>query len=64
MVSLMLLTMYSTWYVCRCQAGDLSGKHGQLELYSDVSDRPTYTFVDPNVQLSGLYSSKCSLHIK
>ena len=41
---------------CRCQAGDLSGKHGQLDLYSDVSNRPTYTFVDPNLQLMGSYS--------
>ena len=44
----------------RCQAGDLSGKHGQLQISSDVSNRATYTFVDPNLQLSGASSSKWS----
>ena len=51
-----LMSCFFLTLMSRCQAGDLSGKHGELELYSDVSSRPTYTFVDPNVQLSGMYS--------
>ena len=51
-----IIVVFNILSISRCQAGDLSGKHGLLELYSDVSSRPTYTFVDPNVQLSGMYS--------
>ena len=46
--------------VCRCESGDLSGKHGQLRLFSNVANRATYTFVDSNLHLVGEYSSEQS----
>ena len=42
----------------RCESGDKSGKHGQLSIASAVSGRPSYTYVDPNLYLSGAYTSE------
>lgn len=46
----------STLYSLRCESGDLSNKHGQLRIAPDTNNRPTFTYVDSNLQLSGSYS--------
>ena len=48
--------------MCRCESGDLTGKHGQLDISPDGSDRPTYTYVDSNVQLTGDFTSEYEPH--
>ena len=44
--------------VYRCESGDMSGKHGQLSIASAAPGRPSYTYVDPNLYLSGSYTSE------
>lgn len=44
--------------MCRCESGDLTGKHDQLNISPDGASRPTFTYVDSNVQLSGNSTSK------
>ena len=56
----------SPLYPLRCESGDLSNKHGQLQISALVRDRKTYTFVDNNLALSGEYSivgRSISLHL-
>lgn len=43
----------------RCESGDMSGKHGQLVIASGSDqNRPTFTYIDNNLELGGTYSSK------
>ncbi|CAI8031417.1 hypothetical protein GBAR_LOCUS17832 [Geodia barretti] len=44
-------------YQLRCESGDMTGKHGQLEIatFSD-KNRPTFSYVDNNLELGGAYS--------
>ena len=42
----------------RCESGDMGGKHGRLDLSPDGASRPTYTYVDSNLQLTGSSSSE------
>ena len=37
----------------RCESGDLSGKHGNLDLSQGIASRKTYTYVDANLNLWG-----------
>ena len=48
----------------RCESGDLSNKHGQLEFSPLSPTRKTYTYIDPNLQLKGSFGSKqTELHV-
>jgi len=38
--------------------GDLSGKHGSINVGSNTTSRPTYTFMDNNILLSGSFSGE------
>ena len=49
---------YCVCIISRCEQGDLTGKHGQLDISPDGDDRPTYTYVDSNLQLAGDTTSK------
>ena len=42
----------------RCESGDLSNKHGKLQISAAVQNRKTYTYVDNNLALTSNYSSK------
>ena len=37
----------------RCESGDLSGKHGKLNLGPGTASRKTYTYIDTNLNLWG-----------
>lgn len=43
---------------CRCESGDLSGKHGRLSIASDGPSRRMFTYVDSNLALTGMFSGK------
>ena len=48
----------------RCKSGDMTGKHGQLTIASfGDNNRPTYSFIDSNLELGGAYSSELTLHM-
>ena len=53
---------YCTVCVYRCESGDMSGKHGQLSIAYAVPGRPSYTYVDPNLYLSGGFTSECTTY--
>ena len=44
--------------LCRCEVGDLSGKHGRLSIRATDSPERTLVFYDPNLPLVGPYTSK------
>jgi Cu/Zn superoxide dismutase len=47
----------SETYPLRCESGDMSGKHDQLEIAAGPDpNRPTYSYVDSNLELGGTYS--------
>ena len=43
---------------CRCENGDLTGKHGELTISPLGASRNTYAFIDSNLQLDQTYKSK------
>ena len=46
-----------TYSLCRCESGDLSGKHGKLIFSPLGPNRRIEAYVDPNLQLLGEYKS-------
>ena len=46
----------------RCESGDLSNKHGQLNIDPGTSDRESVTYTDSNLNIFGPanYSSECT----
>ena len=58
MLNILYLVYPHNLYLCSCASGDLSGKHGTIGIGSDTTSRPTYTFTDNNVLLTGSFSGK------
>ena len=45
----------------RCENGDLTGKHGELNIGPLGASRNTYAFIDSNLQLDQTYKSKTTV---